>query len=269
MTSENLSKSINKLLVSCEYVHHAHFGTSRLGKPLHVLTMGCGARQVLINAAHHANEWLTTPLLMKFLEERALDFTFCKNPRWMENVTLHAVPMVNPDGVDLVFNGAGKFDHWKANIVGVDLNSNYPAGWELARKHKFARGYNKPGPRDYVGPAPLSEPESSALAAYTITRDIDLTISMHTQGEEIYHRYADYNPPDAEELARRFAIVSGYALTDVPDESSHAGYRDWFIAAFNRPGFTIECGLGENPLPFGQFDEIYKKTSRILWEAMH
>jgi len=268
MTSLELAQRIEKLLNTCEYFHHTEIGTSRKGKPIHALTIGHGSRQVLINAAHHANEWFTAPLLMKFLEERAADFAFIKPPRWAESVTLHAIPMVNPDGVDMVIEGAGEFDHWKANAIGVDLNSNYPASWEKARARKFAQGYTTPGPRDYVGPAPLSEPETCAMVAYTTTHDIDITLSLHSQGEEIYHKYMDYKPIGAEELAICFAAVSGYAIVDVPEESSHGGYRDWFISTFNRPGFTIECGLGENPLPISELDGIYKKVSRILWEAL-
>ena len=42
------------------------------------------------------------------------------------------------------------------------------------------------------------------------------------------------------------------------------GYKDWFIQTYNRPGYTIEAGLGENPLPITQFDEIYKNNLGIL-----
>lgn len=266
MISENLETAAKRLLAACPYVHHAIIGHSRLGRPLHAFTMGGGATAVLINAAHHANEWITTPVLFRFMEELAGEFSRGE-PAWAEKVTLHFVPLVNPDGVDLVLRAWGKADAWKANACGVDLNSNYPANWHLAREHKFSRGYTAPGPRDFVGPAPLSEPESCAMAAYTAFFDIDITISLHTQGEEIYWRYMDFNPPGAADLARRFAAVSGYALTDVPDESSHGGYRDWFIATFNRPGFTIECGLGESPLPVSQLDDIYAKVTALLRET--
>jgi len=284
VTSTKLANAINELLATCPFVHHTIIGTSRLDRPIHALTIGSGAKSILINASHHANEWITTLLLMRFLED-------CAKGVQGGGITLHCIPMVNPDGVDLVTGGIGKLkfayeearamynyqmqsfprpfpECWKANICGVDLNSNYPANWELAKKHKFARGYTLPGPRDYVGIAPLSEPESCAMAAYTKFHDIDITISLHTQGEEIYWRYMDFNPPGAEELAHRFAAASGYNLEEVPDESSHAGYRDWFIKTFNRPGFTIECGLGESPLPLSQFDDMYKKVSALLWEAL-
>jgi len=235
----------------------------------------------MYNAAHHANEWITAVILTRFAEEMAKELLPAweswigdKEPGdskqgipWYEQITLHMVPMVNPDGVDLVVGGKAP-PSWKANAWGVDLNSNYPAGWELAKAHKFARGYTVPGPRDYVGPHPLSEPESMAMAAFTKLKDPALTISLHTQGEEIYWRYKDYMPPGAAELAIRLSQASGYNLEDVPDESSHAGYRDWFIEEFNRPGFTVECGLGESPLPLSDFDGIYKKVAPLLMEAL-
>ena len=40
---------------------------------------------------------------------------------------------------------------WKANINGVDLNLQFPAGWENAKEIKYAQGFNRPTPRDFVG----------------------------------------------------------------------------------------------------------------------
>ena len=37
---------------------------------------------------------------------------------------------------------------------------------------------------------------------------------------------------------------------------------------FRRPGYTIEAGLGTNPLPFSQFDEIYRRNIGILVHAL-
>jgi len=254
-------------------------GESRKGRPIYALTLGYGPVSYMYNAAHHANEWITAVILTKFAEDLAREvqpawdgWVEGKEPAggpfspWYERATLHMVPMVNPDGVDLAINGA---PDWKANAVGVDLNSNYPAGWELAKAHKFARGYTGPGARDYVGPWPLSEPESMAMETFTKLCDPALTLSLHTQGEVIYWRYRDYMPPGAANLARRLSRVSGYELEDVPDESSHGGYRDWFIESFNRPGFTIECGFGESPLPVSDFDEIYKNVCPLMMEVLH
>jgi hypothetical protein len=44
----------------------------------------------------------------------------------------------------------------------------------------------------------------------------------------------------------------------------HAGYKDWFIEEYTRPGYTIEAGLGRNPLPISQFDMIYNNNEEIM-----
>jgi g-D-glutamyl-meso-diaminopimelate peptidase len=198
--------------------------------------------------------------------------------------TLLLVPMVNPDGVDLVTGAIGEANPyyiqanryaqyypaipfpsgWKANIAGVDLNLSYPAGWEEARRIKFAQGFTRPGPRDYVGPYVLSEPESRAMYDLTLGSDFALTLSYHTQGAVIYWRFLDYLPPRSREIGEAFAQASGYTLEETPYESGFAGYKDWFIQTYNRPGYTIEAGRGENPLPIEQFDEIYRDNIGIL-----
>lgn len=61
-----------------------------------------------------------------------------------------------------------------------------------------------------------------------------------------------------------FARSSGYTLANTPYNSSFAGYKDWFIQNYNRPGYTIEAGIGINPLPISQFDEIYRDNIGIL-----
>ena len=61
-----------------------------------------------------------------------------------------------------------------------------------------------------------------------------------------------------------FAKTSGYRLAEVPYHSSFAGYKDWFIQTYQKPGFTIEAGLGQNPLPLSQFHQIYEDNLGIL-----
>ena len=66
------------------------------------------------------------------------------------------------------------------------------------------------------------------------------------------------------EFGTQFANVSGYSLESTPYNSSFAGYKDWFIQNYNRPGYTIEVGLGTSPLPLSQFDKIYSDNLGIL-----
>ena len=169
--------------------------------------------------------------------------------RIFDHATVCVVPMVDPDGVDLVTGWfapdsqeyqsaraiAGNYpavsfpDGWKANILGTDLNLNYPANWEQARQIKFAQGFTSPAPRDFVGTAPLSAPESRAVEQYSRRQNFDLTLSYHSQGEIIYWKYLDYEPQNSLEIAKLFSRVSGYSVEETPYASGFAGYKDWFI----------------------------------------
>ena len=263
------------------------------GRPVDLMTMGTGERKIIFSAAHHANEWITTPILLKFAEELAQALEdggriFGVPAQTLVNAsTIYIIPMVDPDGVDLVTGairpGSEQYQRaammaqrypaipfpsgWKANLNGVDLNLQYPAGWLQAREIKFGQGFTRPGPRDYVGRAPLTQREARALAALTEEVDPDMVVAFHAQGREIYWQFQDIEVPQARRYGEEFARLSGYALADTPYNSSFAGYKDWFILRFRKPGYTIEVGEGENPLPLTQFDQIYRDTLGILVTA--
>ena len=293
ITSELCTGYIQKIVETYPFCRTEVLTETAFGRPVQALIIGSGERKTLFTAAHHANEWITALVLLKFVEELAEAIA---NDRELygipgrvidRNCTIYTVPMVDPDGVDLVTGeilpGTVQYetarllasfypqipfpDGWKANLLGVDLNLQYPAGWLQAREIKFSQGYTRPGPRDYVGRAPLNQRESAALAEYTEVIDPALVLAYHTQGREIYWQYDDILVPGARALAEEFARLSGYTVSDVPYESGFAGYKDWFIKTFRRPGFTIEAGSGTNPLPLEQFDQIYKDNLGILTTA--
>ena len=293
MTSQLNDQIIRELVQTYPFLRTELLTSTAFGRPVRTLVIGSGPRKVLYSAAHHANEWITTPVILKFIEDFAaamvaggkISGTDAKE--LAENATIYTVPMVDPDGVDLVTGaippGSVEYeiarrlgenypaipfpDGWKANLMGVDLNLQYPAGWLQAREIKFSQGYTLPGPRDYVGRAPLNQLESRALAGYTEFIDPALVLAYHTQGKVIYWQFENIFVPGARELGEEFARLSGYELADTPYESAFAGYKDWFIQQFRRPGYTIEVGEGENPLPLEQFDEIYEANLPILVRA--
>ena len=146
----------------------------------------------------------------------------------------------------------------------MDLNLQFPAGWEQAREIKYSQGFTSPAPRDFVGYGPLTEPESLAIYNFTLEHDFRLVLAFHSQGEVIFWQFQNYTPQESLFIGEQFSYASGYSLEDTPFNSSFAGYKDWFIQDFRRPGYTIEVGLGENPLPISQFDEIYNDNIGIL-----
>ncbi len=290
ITSAANERMIGEIVRTYPFCRTEVLATTAFQRPISTLVIGNGPRKVMFSASHHANEWITTLVLLKFAEDLAQAIQsggriYERDARSLADaVTIYMVPMVNPDGVDLVTGAIPKGniqydlaerlsenypnipfpDEWKANLLGVDLNLQYPAGWLQAREIKFSQGYTQPGPRDYVGRAPLNQFESRALAGYTQFIDPDLILAYHSQGEEIYWQFMDIRVPGAEELGQKMADASGYTLANVPYASGFAGYKDWFIQEFRRPGYTIEVGSGENPLPLSQFDAIYRDNLPIL-----
>ncbi len=289
-SSEILALNISSLKTVYPFLRISTIGYSVLGKELPLISLGNGSKKVFYSASIHANEWITTPLLMKFIEDFCLAYT--ENIEFnnydtnsiFNTTTIYIAPMVNPDCVDIVTGAVSTDDPsykkaeliaknypdipfpdgWKANINGVDLNLQFPADWEQSKMIKYSQGFTSPAPRDFVGFNPLSEPEAVALYDFTLRNNFRLILAYHTQGEVIFWKFKDFLPPDSLEIGEAFSKVSGYALLDTPYNSSFAGYKDWFIQEYNKPGYTVEAGLGENPLPISQFDKIYSDNIGIL-----
>lgn len=288
-TSDLVSYCVRGLAARYPLLETGQLGTSVMGTPLWYMRAGKGAARVFYNASHHANEWITTPVLLKFCEDLCKACVSGRNiygqsaRELLAAASIYIAPAVNPDGIDLVtgaLTDGAYYDYarslaarypqypfpsgWKANIRGIDLNLQYPAGWEQAKINKEAMGIVSPAPGDYVGPSPLYAQESRAMYDFTLALDPVLTLSYHTQGAVIYWRYLDYEPKNAKSIAETFSAVSGYTVEDTPFASGFAGYKDWYIQQYDRPGYTIECGQGQNPLPISGFNKIYEDNLGIL-----
>ncbi|MGP4060874.1 M14 family metallopeptidase [Halobacillus sp. H74] len=280
-----LMNDINELNEIYPFVRRETIGRSVMGKELVELQIGRGPKVVHWNGSFHANEWITSAVIMQFLNDYLLALTNRENIRGLEinpfynQVTISIVPMVDPDGVDLVINGPPEgefgeqalrinqgntdFSDWKANIRGVDLNNQYPAKWEV----DAARKPTEPAPRDFPGYQPLTEPETVAMAELAGARNFEKMLAFHTQGEVIYWGYEGLEPPRSMTIVNEFGRVSGYEPIRYVD--SFSGYKDWFIQDFRNPGFTVELGRGVNPLPLSQYDEIYQETIGIFLASLY
>jgi g-D-glutamyl-meso-diaminopimelate peptidase len=287
-TYEIMERDIEGLKVRYPFIEVGVAGESVLGKKLYYIRLGKGPNKVFYNGAHHSLEWITAPLLMKFTENFLKSYTDGKNIRgydleklWNES-SIYIMPMVNPDGVDLVLNGLSRDNpyynelivwnngstdfskNWQANNKGVDLNHNYPARWQESKDAEIALGIVGPGPTRYGGPFPLSEPETEAVTEFVKNHDFRLVLAYHTQGEVIFWRFDNLQPPEAKTIGEMFSDVSGYRLGEVYGIASYAGMKDWFIQEYRRPGYTVEAGKGKNPLPISQFDKIYNDNEELL-----
>ncbi|RPF55829.1 M14 family zinc carboxypeptidase [Aquisalibacillus elongatus] len=280
-TSDRLEEDLFKLVNLFPFLTLREIGQSVMNKPIYEVTIGEGDRHIHINGSFHANESITTSVIMRFLHDYLLSLSSNEPIRGIDmqnfynSITLSLVPMVNPDGVDLlnkglpedaefqdlvleINQGSTNFNNWKANIRGVDLNNQYPANWEIESNRKR----QQPAPRDYPGPSPLSEPEAITMAELVKNNDFERVLALHTQGKVIYWGYEGLEPPESQTIVSEYSRMSGY--TPIRYVDSHNGYKDWFIQEYRRPGFTVELGRGTNPLPFEQFDEIYEETLGVF-----
>jgi len=258
-------------------------GKSSMGKDIPCIKIGNGSKTLLLNGAHHGLEYITSVFLMKFADEY-IKCTDNYHPlcdiyptEILDKLTIFIIPMVNPDGVDIAINGLDitnphhrrlisnvgihSFNKvWQANANGVDLNHNYDANWKVTA--------SKPAPTKYAGSAPENQPESKAMADFIRKINCDMLLCFHSQGREIYYDYEGIMGDEAEQIARKMQLVSGYTPSSPTGTAAYGGCKDWFIKEFGKNGFTIEIGSGKNPLSERELKNIYKENSDIILVAI-
>jgi len=267
------------------------------GREVYDIVLGdpSSANHVLIFAAMHAREYITTQVVMRQLCD-ALDvlngyddstYRGYSKKSLLRNVTVHFVPLDNPDGVaisqfglngvqndDLRHNIAsmagGDYEQWKANAVGVDLNRNFDAGWQEFGGSPYSAAER------YKGVYPGSEPEAACLIQLTKQNHIRRAISYHTCGALIYWYYKQTGA--VLEESRHFAgLVSeetGYPLDDDYTAVDAAGYKDWAVYKMGVPAITIEVGAENgrsliNPVPMGRFGNIWERNKNVVYAVAY
>ncbi len=155
--------NIQRFKLKYSFLEIGNIGTSVMEKEMPYIKIGNGTNKVIYVGSTHANEWITTPILMKFIEDFCNSYILEQNilniptKKIYENSSIYVIPMLNPDGVDLVTGEINTYsdeyiyaknisqdypaipfpDGWKANIQGIDLNLQFPAKWEEAKKIKY------------------------------------------------------------------------------------------------------------------------------------
>lgn len=278
-----LKESTERLLMEYPIVKREIIGESVMKKQIYCLSISGGAKKLFINGAHHGLEYITSGFIMKFLRDYADAVT--KNREFFgydakelaKKVSLYAVPMVNPDGVDIAVNGLDitnpyhqklissvgihSFNKvWQANARGVDINHNYNASWRVVTA--------RPCETKYAGPYSESEPETKAMVDFIRKKDFDILLAFHSQGREIYYDFDGMAAENSCRLAEKMSEASGYRIANPEGTASFGGCKDWFIKEFGRAGFTIEIGSGKNPLPNDVLKNIYDENAKLVLKAM-
>lgn len=252
-------------------------GYSLLGRPIIGVHIGSyDGTQILIQGAIHAREYITALLLIRQVEYLA-DKRFSGG--------FYFIPLMNPDGVDLVLqgtknlpchqltdfltmvnNGNKDFSLWKANANAVDLNVNFDADWGQGRQNVFC-----PSPANFVGYYPESEREVRALIDFAYRVKPSMTISYHSRGEVIYYGFEGQTDSELArdlKIASELAEVTGYVVER--SYGSVGGFKDWTTRYLKVPAVTIEVGDAtmQHPIGVEYLDVIYEKNKNVPLTAM-
>ncbi len=287
---KELQNALDILQSKYDFLEIGSIGTSIFGKSIPRLTLGHGNKSVIYIGAHHGMEWITSALLIKFIEDFCEEYQngahiFDVSTRVLfETRRIHIIPMLNPDGIDYSIHGltgdniikdrivkmnggSDDLSHWQANARGVDLNHNYGAGFNEYREIENKMGLFYGAPTKYSGEHPESEPEVRALCSFVRFEQPELALTLHTQGEELYYTSGGRSATNSLPIVKTISRLTGYKISLPTGSAKYGGFTDWFIDELNKPSVTLECGKGENPLPFSMLDEIYPRLKRAFFTA--
>jgi g-D-glutamyl-meso-diaminopimelate peptidase len=235
---ENLKQKTDTKIIGYSYLHN----------PIYLIHIGSyNSCQILIQGGIHAREYITTFLIFKLIDKyynKKLKYGY------------YFIPVSNPDGEQLVINGinsiknqkikqfllkinkSNDFSEYKANIRGVDLNTNFDACYSKGKRNIFY-----PAPKNYVGKKCESEKETKILTKVAKTIKPKLVISYHSRGEVIYYGFVKESKNDLKrdkKIANKLSSVLKYKYETIFD--AVGGFEDFMIDKFKVPSFTIEVG---------------------------
>jgi hypothetical protein len=189
-------------------------GQSYGGRPIEHYTFGDGPWHLaFVGAIHGGYEWNSANLAYEVLSY------FQDNPDAVPRaVTLHIVPVANPDGLAWVASGwttgpippptgvltdtiPGRF-----NGRGVDLNRNFDCNWS-------AEAIWRANPVD-PGAAPFSESETAALRDFFLTEEMQAVVFWHSAaGVVLAGLCGDFPHAPSTDLAAVYSAASEYPLS--------------------------------------------------------
>jgi hypothetical protein len=143
---------------------------------------------IVLAAQHHARE-LNSPHMVIRAMERVLT-GYASDPQLQALVDEREtwfVPMVNPDGVNHVWNVNNLWRKNRRNNgsnYGVDLNRNYPFLWSLCGSSGTT------GSDTYRGPSAGSEPETQVMRNLVALLRPEVYLDFHSYGRDVLRLWA-------------------------------------------------------------------------------
>ncbi len=241
-------------------------GRTAENRQLFCVSIGEGEKNAVFAACFHGLEYLTAAALLEFTKK------YVTMNEYHKKLRLFFIPMMNPDGAEIALHGLnpknvlhqniikeiGIIDvknMWQANSMGVDINHNFDADWKSI--------YLAPQPSRYGGKYPESELETRALVKFLKRTEPELFIAFHSQGKEIYYDFNGLESESAKENAEYVAKITGYEASVPEGTATFGGAKDYYIQEYHKEAYTVELGMGKNPLPHSALPEMINDVYNI------
>ena len=220
----------------------------------------------LIVGAHHARE-IVTPVIcnytiMQLTTQYGTDPTVTAA---VDNYEIWIAPVWNPDGYAYMFN----YDNmWRKNRhpyppgIGVDLNRNYPFGWNSS-----GSGSTNPTSETYKGPTPASEAETQTMMVLGNDRHFAKVLDYHSYGRTVLYGYLTLAHPFTSFLqseAARLSIAAGYGGS-ISEPSADGENYQWHLAYNGSYANLIETQTSFQPAYANALSEAALVWPGTLW----
>jgi predicted deacylase len=242
-------------------------GSSVEGRPIRRFDFGAASgASVLLTGLVHGVEFVGSVALLEFM--RSVVAGACGD--LLRHVRFVVVPIVNPDALhaNCARIGAGRRAYQRCNARGVDLNRNFPRLGATMPLNPLG-GSRWRHAMHYVGPHPLSEPETRALRDVVDDVRPRVSVGFHSFGELLLYPWAFTERPNPrresyERAGRAFAdavVGASYRVMQATEWYATVGdLDDWLDAEYGTLAFTVEVSR-----PMRQLSNLRRLSNPFAW----
>lgn len=191
---------------------------------------------IMVGGLHGGYEWNTVTLAYE-----VIDYLRDNETVVPDNVSLHIIPVANPDGLFRVTGTNGRFTREQVaedtvpgrfNGRDVDLNRNWDCQWS---ETAVWRDQTVSG-----GAAPFSEPENQALRSFFLAQQPEVVIFWHSAAGAVYGAGCGGLYQPAWEWAQLYSEASSYPPFAGFTQYAVTGDASDWLARQAIPSFTVE-----------------------------
>jgi len=222
-------------------------GTSVQGRNIEAYTFGNGETDILfvggIHGGYEYNSVMLAETIISQIEQNIITVP--------DNVTVHIIPSLNPDGVFAIVpdtsvsyvdgaipggdvSGVGRF-----NANNVDLNRNFGCKWQPESTWK--------GNVVSAGTSAFSEPEAQALQNYVNLTTPEAVVFWHSKAGNVYASECENGVlPETHSIMNLYALAGSYGAVASFDAYEVTGDAEGWLASIGIPAITVELEARES-----------------------